>query len=105
MLSTVEVRRSSRNDDLALGLSHAAILVWLDPKAAPASGAPASGTPASPQSIWVFEEAAEPPRLGGFELALMLEGKQLAAIPIEHDRLVAAKAKTATAITIGGAHH
>ena len=99
-LSRVELRTASQNDDLALGLSHDAVLVWIDPKANPENGPPGSGTPGSPQQIWGIEHISDPARVGGFGLALMLDGKRLATIPIEHDRLVAGKATTASGLTI-----
>lgn len=102
-LSAVELRSKSRNDDLALGLSHDAVLVWIDPKASRESPSSASGAPGSPQPVWAIEGISEPARLGGFDLALMFGRKRLATIPIERDRLVPAKAKTAAGLTVSAA--
>jgi hypothetical protein len=102
-LSVVELRAKSRNDDLALGLSHSAVLVWIDPKAKPSNGTPSSGEPGFPQSIWTVEGISDPARLSGFQLALILDRKRLVAIPISGDRLVVAKAKIAGAVTVAAA--
>jgi len=104
-LSSVELRATSRNDDLALGLSHAAVLVWIDPKPA-ASGdsrTPASGDPGAPQPIWAIEGISEPARLGGFRLVLTLDRHRLMTIPIEHDRLVTKRAMTSHGIAVRAA--
>jgi len=102
-LSTIELRSKARDDDLAMGLAHNAVLVWIDPKADPKTAPPSSGTADSPQSLWVVEGVAEPARLGGFQLALMLDKKRLATIPIAADRLAAKDAKTTGAVAVRAA--
>jgi len=99
-LSVVELRTKSRNDDLALGLSHSAVLMWVDPKASPDNGPATSGTADFPQSIWAIQGIADPTRLGGFRLELRLERRRLIEIPITSDRLVANKARTTASITV-----
>lgn len=95
-LSAVELRSKAkaRDDDLALELSHSAVLVWIDPKPGPEKRAPASGAAAFPQEIWAIEGKSDPAQLGGFSLALMLGKKALLMIPIDHDRLAPGRAKT-----------
>jgi hypothetical protein len=103
VLSVVELRAKARDDDLALGLSHAAELVWIDPKASADNGPPSPGAADSPQSVWAIEGIAEPAGLGGFSLALTLENKRLLEIPIAADRLDASKAKSTAPIVVSAA--
>jgi hypothetical protein len=94
-LSVLEVRtrlRGEAYDNLWEGVAHNAKLVWIDPRANKDSGSPSSGDPDSPKDIWAAEGTKDPKQLGGFQLALMLEGKRLATIPIAGDRLVPSRA-------------
>lgn len=94
-LSVLEVRtrlRGEAYDNIWEGVAHNAKLVWIDPRASKDSGGPSSGDPDSPKDIWAAEGTKDPKQLGGFQLALMLEGKRLATIPIAGDRLVPSRA-------------
>jgi hypothetical protein len=101
-LSAVALRAKTHDDDFALGLSHSAKLVWLDPKADPQTS-PGSGEGGAPQDIWVLDGKSDPSQLGGFSLALLLDTKRLATIPIARDRLVPAQAKTSGTLTVSPA--
>lgn len=103
VMSVVELRAKARDDDLALGLSHAAELVWIDPKARAENGPPSPGAADSPQAIWVIEGVVDPARLGGFSLALTLENRRLLEIPIAADRLDASRAEATSPIVVGAA--
>jgi hypothetical protein len=105
LLSSVELRTKTRNDDLALGLSHMAVLLWIDPKAGRANSATASGTADSPQQIWAIEGIADPTRIGGFRLELRLDSRRLMEIPIASDRLATTRARTTASITVSTATH
>lgn len=94
-LSVLELRtrlRGEAYDNLWEGVAHNAKLVWLDPRASRDSGGPSSGEPESPKDIWAAEGTKDPKQLGGFQLALVLDGKRLATIPIAGDRLVPSRA-------------
>jgi hypothetical protein len=56
------------------------------------SGGPSSGDPDSPKDIWATEGTKNPKQRGGFQLALTLDGKRLATIPIAGDCLVPSRA-------------
>ena len=103
VLSSVELRTKTRNEDLALGLSHMAVLMWIDPKASRTNSAAASGTADSPQSIWAIEGIADSTRLSGFRLELRLDNRRLIEIPIAGDRLVPIKARATASITVSAA--
>jgi hypothetical protein len=105
VISVVELRAKERDDDLALGLSHSAELVWIDPKASADNGPPSSGTADSPQAIWVIEGIADPAKLGGFSLALTLENKRLLEIPVAADRLDVTGAKATASVVVSAAPH
>lgn len=87
-------------NDLWEGLAHNATLVWFDPKAPADAGPPGSGDAGSPQSIWVADKLDDPKRFGGFQLLLMLDGKQVAGIPVVADRLVPTRATLPEKITL-----
>jgi hypothetical protein len=94
-LSVLEVRtrlRGEAYDNLWEGVAHGAKLIWVDPKGTRDTGGPSSGDPDSPKDIWAAEGTKDPKQLGGFQLALTLDGKRLAAIPIAGDQLVASRA-------------
>ena len=94
-LSVVELRtrlRGEAYDNLWEGVAHGAKLIWIDPRGTRDTGGPSSGDPDSPKDIWATEGTKDPKQLGGFQLALTLEGKRLAAIPIAGDRLVPSRA-------------
>ena len=94
-LSVLELRtrlRGEAYDNLWEGVAHGAKLVWIDPRASRDSGGPSSGEPDSPKDIWATEGTKDPKQLGGFQLALVLDGKRLATIPIAGDRLVPSRA-------------
>ena len=94
-LSVLEVRTRLRGqafDSLWEGVAHNAKLVWIDPRASRDSGGPSSGEPDSPKDIWAAEGTKDPKQLGGFQLALTLDGRRLATIPIAGDRLVPSRA-------------
>jgi hypothetical protein len=107
-LSILEVRTkpgASNFDDLWEGLAHGAVLVWIDSKAPKDSGAPSSGEPDSPQQIWAVNNVSDPKQLGGFSLALVLDHKRLALIPIVGDRLVAGRATVARDFIVAAPSH
>ena len=94
-ISVLEVRtrlRGEAYDNLWEGVAHGAKLIWIDPRGTRDTGGPSSGDPDSPKDIWATEGTKDPKQLGGFQLALTLEGKRLAAIPIAGDRLAASRA-------------
>lgn len=94
-LSVLEVRTKLRGeayDDLWEGVAHNATLVWIDPRASKDSGGPSSGDPDSPKDIWATEGTKDPKQLGGFQLALVLDGKRLVAVPVAGDRLAPSRA-------------
>jgi len=102
-ISIVELRATLAEDsfnDLWEGLAHNAVLVWLDPKAPADAGPPGSGDPGSPQSMWVADKLEDAKRFGGFQLLLMLDGKQVAGIPVIADRLVPTRATLPENITL-----
>jgi hypothetical protein len=90
-LSVLEVRtrlRGEAYDNLWEGVAHGGKLIWVDPRGTRDTGGPSSGDPDSPKDIWAAEGTKDPKLLGGFQLALTLDGRRLAAIPIAGDRLV-----------------
>ena len=94
-LSVLELRtrlRGEAYDNLWEGVAHGAKLIWIDPRATHATGGPSSGDPDSPKDIWATEGTKDPKQLGGFQLALTLDGKRLATIPIAGDRLMPSRA-------------
>ncbi|HXP73902.1 MAG TPA: hypothetical protein VN823_07125 [Stellaceae bacterium] len=94
-LSVLELRTRLRGegyDNLWEGVAHGAKLIWIDPRASKDSGGPSSGDPDSPKDIWAAEGTKDPKQLGGFQLAVTLDGKRLATIPIAGDRLVPSRA-------------
>ncbi len=101
-LTTLQVMRPkmpAENDDLDLALANGATLLWIDskekvPPADPtlANSGPSAGSPDSPKDIWSLEKVTEPNQVSGLQLALELDGKRLLTIPVEQDRLIAAKA-------------
>jgi len=100
-LSLLALRVKPEREDiveLATELSHDAALFWLDPKHPEDDATPGS---AYPKSIWAIEGVREPAKIGGFRLALRLEGRELALVAVEGDRLVLASAKTAEGFTLG----
>ncbi len=102
-LSVLEVRtrlRGEAYDNLWEGVAHGAKLIWIDPKGTRDTGGPSSGDPDSPKDIWATEGTKDPKQLGGFQLALTLDGKRLAAVPIAGDRLVPSRAAVARDIYV-----
>jgi hypothetical protein len=102
-LSVLEVRTRLRGEayaNLWEGVAHNAKLIWIDPRAGKETGGPSSGDPDSPKDIWATEGTKDPKQLGGFQLALMLEGKRLATIPVAGDRLVAGRASASRDIYV-----
>ncbi len=102
-LSTVEIRMKPERadyDDMVNALSHDAALIRIDPKH-PEENAPPSGV--YPKNISAIEGISDPAKVGGFQLGLFLEGKQLAAIPVPGDRLVAASASVQEGISVAAA--
>jgi hypothetical protein len=94
-LSVLELRtrlRGEAYDNLWEGLAHNAKLVWIDPRASRDSGGPSSGDPDSPKDIWAAKGTKDPRQLGGFQLALVLDGKRIVTIPMAGDRLVPSRA-------------
>ena len=94
-LSVLELRtrlRGEAYDNLWEGVAHGAKLIWIDPRGTRDTGGPSSGDPDSPKDIWATEGTKDPKQLGGFQLAITLDGKRLAAIPIAGDRLVPGRA-------------
>ena len=102
-ISFVELRATLAEEsfnDLWEGLAHNAVLLWRDPKAPADAGPPGSGEPGSPQPMWSADKLADAKRFGGFELLLMLDDKQVAAIPVIADRLVPTRATLPDKITL-----
>jgi len=94
-LSVLEVRtrlRGEAYDNLWEGVAHNATLVWIDPRASKDSSGPSSGDPDSPKDIWATEGTKDLKQLGGFQLALVLDGKRLVTIPVSGDRLMPSRA-------------
>ena len=102
-LSVLEVRtrlRGEAYDNLWEGVAHGAKLIWIDPRGTRDTGGPSSGDPDSPKDIWATEGTKDPKQLGGFQLALTLDGRRLAAIPIAGDRLMPGRAVVARDIYV-----
>jgi len=103
MASRLEVRAEpSRNlEDMNLGLSHLAKLVWVDAATQKNGHKPSSGSPADPENIWSLDHVTDAAKIGGFAVRLInYDGRALATIPITADRLDAAKATKAKGITL-----
>ena len=91
----------AKADDLALGLSHAAKLVWVDAASQKAGYAPSAGSPQDPAQLWSLDGVTAAAKIGGFSLRLLdFDGKALATIPIEGDRLVTGRATLATGFAL-----
>ena len=92
-------------EDLNLGLSHEAKLVWVD-VVSQKHGHPAnSGTPANGEDIWSLDGVSTPDKISGFAIRLLnYDGKPLATIPTTADRLVAARAKLAKGVALEEVH-
>jgi hypothetical protein len=104
-LSAVELRSQSHNYDLALSLSHSAVLVWVDPGKKGSGDILSSGEPAFPRSLSAIKGISDPAQLGGFQLALIFDRRRLVTIPISGDRLDAAKAETTSNLMVAAAPH
>ena len=106
-LSRLELRatgKAAKSDDLNLGLSHDAGLVWVDAASQKAGYAPSAGGPEDPATIWSLNGVASPEKIGGFALRLLgFDGRPLATIPVTADRLATAGAKLAPGIALGDA--
>ena len=88
-------------EDLSLGLSHEARLVWVDAKSQKSGHAPAGGTAADPENIWSLDGVKSSESVGGFSLRLLdFGGHPLATIPIFSDCLDITKAKLAPGISL-----
>ena len=103
-MSRVELRSTGdpgKADDLALGLSHDAKLLWLDAASQKAGYAPSAGSPQDPAQIWSLDGVDASAKIGGFALRLLdFDGKALATIPVEGDRLVAGRATLAAGFAL-----
>lgn len=93
-LSSIDItlKGAGDYDETWLPLAHDAVLQWVDPKADPANDGPSSGTADDPKSIWTIENVTDPAKVGGFKIAVSVEGKEMIAVPIAADRLDLAKA-------------
>ena len=103
-LSRLEVRatgKAAKVDDLNLGLSHEARLLWVD-AASQKAGYPASaGSAENPATIWSLDGVATPEKVGGFALRLLdPDGHVLATIPVASDGLAATGVKPATGFAL-----
>ena len=88
-------------EDLSLGLSHGAKLVWVDAKSQKSGHPPAGGTAADPENIWSLDGVKSSESIGGFSLRLIdFNGHPLATIPISSDRLDITNAKLAPGISL-----
>ena len=88
-------------EDLSLGLSHEAKLIWVDAKSQNSGHAPAGGTAGDPENIWSLDGVKSSKSMGGFSLRLLdFEGRPLATIPITSDRLDITNAKLAPGISL-----
>jgi len=98
-LSRVELRSTGdpgKADDLALGLSHEAKLLWVDAASQKAGYAPSAGSPQDPAQLWSLDGVSAATKIGGFSLRLVdFDGKALATIPVEGDRLATGRATLA----------
>jgi hypothetical protein len=104
-LSVLEVRtrlQGEAYDNLWEGVAHNATLIWIDPRASKDSGGPSSGDADSPKDIWATEGTKDPKQLGGFQLALVLDGKRLVTIPVAGDRLAPSRAAPGRDVYVPG---
>lgn len=102
-IGRVRVATSAGEDehnDLWEGLAHGASLVWIDPKKTGDAGGEAQGEAESPTPLWSLDGLSDPTKLGGFRLALMLDKRRLALIPVTGDRLVIERATLAPKVTL-----
>jgi hypothetical protein len=103
-LSRVELRSTGdpgKADDLALGLSHEAKLLWVDAASQKAGYPPSAGSPPDPAQLWSLDGVTAAAKIGGFSLRLLdFDGKALATIPVEGDRLVAGRATLAAGFAL-----
>ena len=100
-LSRVEIKSADNKDDINTGLSHEAKLVWVDAKSQKSGHEPTSGSPENPESIWSLDKISDAQKFGGFALRLLnYDGRSLATIPIDADRLKPAQAKLGKGITV-----
>ena len=103
-LSRLELRatgEAAKADDLNLGLSHEARLLWIDAASQQAGYPPSAGAPADPAQIWSLDGVGAPETVGGFSLRLLdFDGRALATIPVAADRLAAARATLAPGIAL-----
>jgi hypothetical protein len=91
------------HNDLWEGLAHGASLVWVDPKKTDDAGGESQGEAESPTQLWSLDGLSDPTKLGGFRLALMLDKKRLALIPIMGDRLAIERATLAPKLSLAPA--
>jgi len=102
--SRVEIRwigDPGKADDLALGLSHDAKLLWVDAASQQAGYAPSAGSPLDPAQIWSLDGVTAAAKIGGFSLRLLdFDGKALATIPVEGDRLALDRATLAAGFAL-----
>jgi hypothetical protein len=105
-LARLEIRvtaKGTRPEDLNLGLSRAARLVWVDAVSQKRGHPPASGTPAHPQTIWSLDGVMAPEGISGFSLRLLGDdGTPLATIPVVADALEPERARLAKGIAVEG---
>jgi hypothetical protein len=102
-LSVIELRAKPRNDDLALGLSHSAVLTCVDARANPANGR-AVGRHCRFSPVEVGDRGHFGSRaLRGFKLMLSLDRRKLVEIPVESDRLVVKRARATAPILLNNA--
>lgn len=103
----VKIEPKTRDaEDMNLGMSHVAKLVWLDAATQKSGRAPASGTAEDPENIWSLDKVASADKIGGFSVRLGdYDGHTLATIPIVADRLDTADAKLAKGVALSEAPH
>jgi hypothetical protein len=106
-LSRLELRvtgnaaKAPKAEDLNLGLSHEARLLWVDKASQKAGYPPSAGSPEDPAQIWSLDGVGAPQKIGGFALRLLdFDGRALATIPVAADRLAAARATLAPGIAL-----
>jgi hypothetical protein len=106
-LSRLELKATgdpAKADDLALGLSHEAKLVWVDDASQKAGYAPSAGSPQDPAQLWSLDGITAAAKIGGFSLRLLdFDGKALGTIPVEGDRLDSGRATLAAGFALAPA--
>lgn len=101
-LSSVDItlKGAGDYDETWLPLAHDAVLRWVDPKADPDNDGPSSGTADDPKPMWAIESVSDPAKIGGFKIAVTVDGKEIVSVPISGDRLDLANATAADGLAL-----